>query len=346
MAAQILESFAEPMLFEGRELPVTVSIGASLYPENATEADELIKQADSAMYRAKDAGRQNAKFYSGAMHKHILERMGLELDLRQALARNELDVLYQPIVDLASERIVGAEALLRWNHPLLGDVAPERFIGIAEEIGSILEITGYVLGRACAHAAAMRALGLTSFTVAVNLSMRDLCDPGIHERIASALRNNGLSPEALSLEITEGTTLSDLALKELGLIHQTGARIVIDDFGIGYSSLDYIKRLPVSAIKIDKSFVAELAHSQHDQAIVKAITTLAENLQLGVVAEGVETTAQRDFLLTVHAPMGQGFYFSRPISDEHFAAMVRQLPEIANRGSRVVPLFRSSSPSA
>jgi diguanylate cyclase (GGDEF)-like protein/PAS domain S-box-containing protein len=342
MAAQILDSFDEAIPFEGRELPVTASIGASLFPDNATEASELIKQADSAMYRAKDAGRQNAKFYSGAMHAHIQERMGLELDLRQALSRGELAVLYQPIVELATERVVAAEALLRWNHPLLGEVSPDRFIGIAEEIGSIIEITGWVLHQACAHAAAMRTLGLPQFRVAVNLSVRDLCDSGIHDRIEGALVENGLPPESLDLEITEGITLNDVAVKALARIQKTGVRVVVDDFGIGYSSLDYIKRLPVGAIKIDRSFVADVVHNKHDQAIVKAITTLAHGLDLGVVVEGIETTAQRDFMLTVHAPNAQGFYFSRPIHELQFAQLVRALPEYSAQAkeSRVVPLFR------
>jgi diguanylate cyclase (GGDEF)-like protein/PAS domain S-box-containing protein len=325
MAAQILDSFEVPIAFEGRELSVSCSVGASLYPDNASDAAELIKQADSAMYRAKDAGRQNAKFYSDAMHSHILERMGLELDLRQALARGEFVVFYQPIVDLATERIIAAEALLRWNHPLLGVVQPDRFIGIAEEIGSILDITAWVLKQACSHASAMRALGLPEFRIAVNLSARDLCEPEIHERIRSALAEAALGADALDLEITEGITLNDVAIKAVAQIQKSGVRVVVDDFGIGYSSLDYIKRLPVGAIKIDKSFVADIVHDKYDQAIVKAITTLAESLGLGVVAEGVETKAQRDFLLTVHAPTAQGFYFSRPLSQDHFADLIRGL---------------------
>jgi diguanylate cyclase (GGDEF)-like protein len=342
MASEILQSFAEPIDFEGRDLPVTASIGASLFPDNANDAADLIKQADSAMYRAKDAGRQNAKFYSGAMHDRILERMGLELDLRQALARDQLDVLYQPIVELKTGKVLAAEALLRWNHPALGPIAPDLFIGIAEEIGSIVEMTGWVLHHACAHAAAMREHGLSDFRIAVNVSVRDLCDAGIHERIGVALNDNGLPPSALSLEITEGITLNDVAVKALALIRQTGVDIVVDDFGIGYSSLDYIKRLPVSAIKIDKSFIAELPHNKHDRAIVKAIATLAENLGLGVVAEGIETTAQRDFLLAVHAPMAQGFYFSRPISAAQFTQMVRNAPQSQGAADpgRVVSLFR------
>jgi diguanylate cyclase (GGDEF)-like protein/PAS domain S-box-containing protein len=342
IASEILESFESPIVFEGRELSVTGSVGASLYPDNATEAGELIKQADSAMYRAKDAGRQNAKFYSGAMHAHILERMGLELDLRQALTRGELALLYQPIVDLATERIIGAEALLRWNHPLLGEVAPDRFIGIAEEIGCIIDITAWVLVQACAHAAAMRRIGLPNFRIAVNMSVRDLCEPEVHERVSTALAAAGLSPDALDLEVTEGITLNDVAVKALAAIQATGVRVVVDDFGIGYSSLDYIKRLPVGAIKIDKSFVADVVHNQHDQAIVKAITTLAESLGLGVVAEGIETAAQREFLLTVHAPTAQGYYFSRPISQDQFAQLVHALPEVAaqQRAGRVVSIFR------
>ena len=345
MATQILASFADPVPFDGRDLPITVSIGASLYPTNATDAGELIKQADSAMYRAKDAGRQNAKFYSGAMHAHILERMGLELDLRQALSRDELNVLYQPIVELSSGNIVGAEALVRWKHPLLGEVLPDRFISIAEEIGTIIEMTAWVLRQACMHAAAMRAIGLSAFRVAVNVSARDLCDPGIHDHITQALRESRLSPDGLSLEITEGITLNDVAVKALTAIQKTGVHIVVDDFGIGYSSLDYIKRLPVGTIKIDKSFIADLAHNLHDQAIVKSITTLAETLGLGVVAEGVETTAQRDFLATVHAPLAQGYYFSRPIPDLQFAQLVRGLvtePK-SEKSGRVVNLFANKS---
>jgi EAL domain-containing protein (putative c-di-GMP-specific phosphodiesterase class I) len=224
----------------------------------------------------------------------------------------------------------------------MGEIAPDRFISIAEEIGSIIEITAWVLKQACRHAATMRAIGLPEFRVAVNVSVRDLCDPGIHERIGVALSESGLPPDGLNLEITEGITLNDVAVKALAVIQHAGVHIVVDDFGIGYSSLDYIKRLPVGVIKIDKSFVADLAHNPHDQAIVKAITTLAQSLGLGIVAEGVETSAQRDFLMTVHAPMAQGYFFSRPISATQFTQMVRSLtePSRIEAPSRVVSLFR------
>jgi diguanylate cyclase (GGDEF)-like protein/PAS domain S-box-containing protein len=342
MATEILDSFAAPVIFEGRELMVTASIGASLFPDNAFDASELIKQADAAMYRAKDAGRRNAQFYSGAMHARILESMSLELDLRQALARGELAVLYQPIVELETEKLIGAEALLRWNHPLLGEIEPARFIGIAEEVGVITEITAWVLKKACLHAAAMRRIGLSRFRIAVNVSVRDLCEPAIHERIATALQEAGLTPDVLDLEITEGITLDDVAVKALALIERTGVRVVVDDFGIGYSSLEYIKRLPVGAIKIDKSFVADIVHDAHDQAIVKAIATIGESLGLGVVAEGIETSAQRDFLIGARATTAQGFYFSRPISETQFTQLVRALPKysVEAQSSRVVSLFR------
>jgi diguanylate cyclase (GGDEF)-like protein/PAS domain S-box-containing protein len=338
MAGDILESFAQPITFEGRELSVTASVGASLYPDNATEPADLIKQADSAMYRAKDAGRQNAKFYSDVMHSRILERMGLELDLRQALARDEFTVLYQPIVDLATEQVIAAEALLRWNHPSLGEVGPDRFIGIAEEIGSIVEITAWVLRQACAHAAEIRGEKLPNFRMAVNMSVRDLCDAGIHQSIWTALGEHGLSPDILDIEVTEGITLNDVAVKALTQIHESGVRIVVDDFGIGYSSLEYIKRLPVGAIKIDRSFVADVVHSRHDQAIVKSITTLAQSLGLGVVAEGIETVGQRDFLRTVHAPTAQGYLFGRPVTKAQFAQMIGMQDQKAS--PRVVSLFR------
>jgi len=342
MAEEILAAFEAPIHFEGRELVVSASIGASLYPDNAIEPGELVKQADSAMYRAKDAGRQNAKFYSGAMHARILERMSLELDLRHALAREEFELHYQPIVEVAGEKTIGAEALLRWKHPAVGEVFPDRFVGIAEEIGAIVEITAWVLDEACAFASAVRAMGLREFRIAVNLSARDLCEPDVGARIAAALERARLPASALDLEITERITLNDAAVKALIRLQSAGLRIVVDDFGIGYSSLDYIKRLPVGAVKIDRSFVADVAHSPHDQAIVKAITTLAHGLKLGVVAEGIETAAQRDFMLSAGVGTAQGYFFGRPVARAQFLNAVEALPECAeqSRAARVVPLFR------
>lgn len=328
MALDLLESFTQPFEFEGRELLISASIGASLYPNNASRAEDLIKQADSAMYRAKDAGRKNAMMYNDALHARILERMGLELELRQASSRNQLRVLYQPIVDINSERIIGAEALLRWEHPQLATITPDRFIDIAEEIGAIVGITHWVLHQACAHAAAMRATGFGAFRIAVNISARDLCDPDFHTHVSDILAEHGLGEDALDIEVTESITLNDVAVKTISALQAAGVRVVIDDFGIGYSSLEYVKRLPVGAIKIDRSFVEGVAHNPQDQAIVKAITTLATNLGVGVIAEGVETAAQRDFLTTVYAPSAQGYYYSEPIPQREFAHLLQsQLAE-------------------
>lgn len=323
MAMEVLDSFTQPFAFEGRELHISASIGASLYPSNASQAEDLIKQADSAMYRAKDAGRKNAMMYNDALHARILERMGLELELRQASSRNQLRVLYQPIVDISSERIIGAEALLRWEHPQLATITPDRFIDIAEEIGAIVGITHWVLHQACAHAAAMRTTGFDGFRIAVNISARDLCEPDFQSRVSRILAEHGLGEDALDIEVTESITLNDTAVKTVSSLQRAGVRVVIDDFGIGYSSLEYLKRLPVGAIKIDRSFVGGVATNPQDQAIVKAITTLATNLGFGVIAEGVETGAQRDFLAAVHAPSAQGYYYSRPIPEEQFADLLQ-----------------------
>lgn len=342
MTAEILDVFAKPFEFEDRELLVTASIGASVYPDNAALAEDLVKQADAAMYRAKDAGRKNVKFYNRAMHAQIIERMGLELDLRQALERREFFVVYQPIVALTSQEIVAAEALLRWEHPTLGLLAPERFIDIAEEGGAIVEITRWVLEQACEQTVAMRSLGLPEFRVAVNVSARDLAETDFQNCFAEILMRYGLKAGAIDIEVTEGVTVSDRAMNTLDLMQKGGTRVVVDDFGIGYSSLDYIRRLPVSVIKIDKSFIADVAHCAHDQAIIKAITTLADSLGIGMIAEGVETSAQREFLMSQGVPVAQGFYFSRPVSAAQFAQLlqVKKVDAIDPGSRRVVSLFR------
>jgi diguanylate cyclase (GGDEF)-like protein/PAS domain S-box-containing protein len=339
MALEILESFTQPFEFEGRELLISASIGASLYPNNASRAEDLIKQADSAMYRAKDAGRKNAMMYNDALHARILERMGLELELRQATSRNQLRVLYQPIVDISSEQIIGAEALLRWEHPQLATIMPDRFIDIAEETGAIVGITQWVLHQACTHAAMMRAKGFGAFRIAVNISARDLCEPGFHTKVSEILAEHGLGEDALDVEVTESITLNETAVRTISALQVAGVRVVIDDFGIGYSSLEYLKRLPVGAIKIDRSFVEGVAHNPQDQAIVKAISSLATNLGFGVIAEGVETAAQRDFLATIDAPSAQGNYYSRPIPQGQFTYLLQS--QHAKPSRRIASLFGS-----
>ncbi len=233
ISMEVLQAFAAPFEVDGRELFVSASLGASIYPQNAQTPDELIAFADSAMYRAKEAGRNNAKFYDGTMHAHVLERMGLEQDLRQALIRNELHLMYQPIVDMATRRIVAAEALLRWQHPLLGEMPPQSFIPIAEETGVIVEISRWVLREACKNAARIRRDGASDFRISVNLSPRDFYEQDLAATLASVLAETGLPPEALDLEVTENVVLNDLALETLQRIANMHVNIVVDDFGTG-----------------------------------------------------------------------------------------------------------------
>jgi diguanylate cyclase (GGDEF)-like protein/PAS domain S-box-containing protein len=338
ISMDVLQAFAEPFDVEGRELFVTASLGASIYPQNAQTADELIAFADSAMYRAKEAGRNTAKFYDGTMHAHVLERMGLEQDLRHALARGELNLLFQPIVDIPTRRIAGAEALLRWQHPLLGELSPATFVPIAEETGVIVDISRWVLREACAHAARMRRDGASDFRIAVNLSPRDFYEQDLAGTLAAVLAETGLPPEALDLEVTENVVLNDLALETLNRIAKMHVNVVVDDFGTGYSSLSYIKRLPVKAIKIDKSFIDDVAIDSYDQGIVKAIATLGNTLGLRVIAEGIESESQYDFLRSLKCEHAQGYFFYRPQTWSNLVQIMQRTGEIGT-GARVIPLY-------
>jgi diguanylate cyclase (GGDEF)-like protein/PAS domain S-box-containing protein len=340
ISMDVLEAFSESFEINGRELFVTASLGASIFPQNAQTADELIAFADSAMYRAKESGRNNAKFYDGTMHAHVLERMGLEQDLRQALARGELRLMFQPIVDMATRRISGAEALLRWQHPLLGELSPQTFIPIAEETGAIVEISRWVLREACSRAARIRRNGAPGFHISVNLSPRDFYEQDLAATLAAVLAETGLPAEALSLEVTENVVLNDLALDTLNRIAKMHVNIVVDDFGTGYSSLSYIKRLPVKAIKIDKSFIDDVAMDPYDQGIVKAIATLGNTLGLRVIAEGIESESQYQFLCTLKCDYAQGFFFYRPQPWSTLVTLLQRSGEIAHE-KRVIPLYGS-----
>ena len=338
ISMDVLQAFAEPFDLDGRELFVTASLGASIFPQNAQTADELIAFADSAMYRAKEAGRNNAKFYDGTMHAHVLERMGLEQDLRQALTRGELNLLYQPIVDVASRRIIGAEALIRWQHPLLGALSPQTFIPIAEETGVIVDISRWVLREACANAARIRRDGASDFRISVNLSPRDFYEQDLAATLGAVLAETGLPAEALDLEVTENVVLNDLALETLNRIAKMKVNVVVDDFGTGYSSLSYIKRLPVSAIKIDKSFIDDVAIDSYDQGIVKAIATLGNTLGLRIIAEGIESESQYEFLRSLKCEHAQGYFFYRPQQWNALVSILQRSGEIGS-GARVIQLY-------
>ncbi len=338
VAMDVLSAFSEPFDIHGRELFVTASVGTSIFPQNAETADELIAFADSAMYRAKESGRNNAKFYDGTMHAHVLERMGLEQDLRQALARNELTLLYQPIVEVETRRVVGAEGLLRWRHPLLGELMPGAFVPIAEETGIIVDISRWVLAQSCSTAAAIRSSLAPDFRIAINLSPRDFYEQDFPAVLEAVLAEYSLPPSAVDLEVTENVMLNDLSLATLSRVHASGVKIVVDDFGTGYSSLGYIKKLPVNAIKIDKGFIDDVTRDPYDQGIVKAILTLAQTLGLRVIAEGIEYEAQWEFVRSLKCDHAQGYYFHHAMRRDDLIQLIQDSKPVRPT-ARVISMY-------
>jgi diguanylate cyclase (GGDEF)-like protein/PAS domain S-box-containing protein len=313
VAQKVIEQLSMPVAVDGRELIVTASIGIAVFPDDGAEAETLIRNADAAMYHAKELGRANYQFFTEQMNQAASHRLALESDLRRALGRKELRLHYQPIVEAAGGKLAGHEALLRWQHPERGLVLPAEFIQLAEETGLILRIGEWVLREACRWA--KRAGGGKRGTpVAVNLSPRQFNDPKLAEHVAQALRASGLPPRLLELEITEATAMqhTDATLGTLERLKRLGVSIAIDDFGTGYSSLAYLKRFPVDKLKIDRVFVAETPADQEQVAIVSAIVALAHALDIRTVAEGVETQAQREFLARCGCDFIQGHLVGRP----------------------------------
>jgi EAL domain-containing protein (putative c-di-GMP-specific phosphodiesterase class I) len=287
--------------------------------------------ADAAMYRAKEQGKNNVQFYTREMNACVEDKLVLLDGLRKAIdslggghGEPQFSLLYQPKVDLASGRIFGVEALIRWNHPEHGMVPPQRFIGLAEESGLIVAIGEWVVRTACRQNQAWRAAGLAPITVSVNVSPRQFEEPQLVERVARALQDSGLDPEGLELEVTESLIMRDLA-RSVGKMRELkamGVSLSIDDFGTGYSSLSALKTFPISRLKIDKSFVSDLADSVDDQAIALAVISLGHRLHLRVIAEGVETAQQRDFLRAHGCDEMQGYLFSRPVPAPAIAALL------------------------
>jgi diguanylate cyclase (GGDEF)-like protein/PAS domain S-box-containing protein len=315
VADKVLEVLRLPFELDGRELFVTASMGVSIYPDDGADVEELVKNSDTAMYRAKEQGRDNYQLYTPAMNARALERLHLENGLRKAMAQNELVVYYQPLVDLRSGRIEGVEALVRWQHPELGLVAPSEFIPIAEATGLIVPIGPWVLRTACAQVHAWHEAGHPNLCVSVNLSARQFQHPSLPEEIRAVLKETGLDARCLDLEITETSAMqnAELTTSILNEIKALGVRISIDDFGIGYSSLSYLKRLPINTLKIDQSFVRDITSDPDDAAIARAVIAMAHSLKLTVVAEGVETAEQLAFLSAHRCDKMQGYYFSEPL---------------------------------
>ncbi len=321
-AQKVLESIAGTCVIEGNEIEVTTSIGISVFPDDGRDGSSLLKHADSAMYHAKESGRNNYRFFTAEMNQRVLERMAIETKLRRALARKEFVLHYQPQVDLYSGRVVGVEALLRWHDPDVGIVPPAHFVHIAEENGLIIPIGEWVLREACQQKARWLKLGLPDIVMSVNLSVLQLRQKNLSETISSILHANDLDPSGLELEITESAVMRDAeaSITVLHSLKDLGVRLAMDDFGTGYSSLSYLKRLPIDKLKIDQSFVRDVHHDQDDAAIVSTIISMARNLNLKVVAEGVETDSQFAFLNQHGCAEGQGYFFGNPMPDHEFIA--------------------------
>jgi diguanylate cyclase (GGDEF)-like protein/PAS domain S-box-containing protein len=321
----VQEAVAAPLTLEQQAVTVTCSIGVSVYPDDGAEPEQLLKHADIAMYRAKEAGRNQVQFYEAAMHARIAERASIESELRHALARDELSLVYQPKLDLRSGAVSGMEALLRWQHPTLGAVSPARFIGVAEETGMIVAIGRWVLRMACTQAMAWQQAGLPPLRVAVNLSARQFRDQALLEEVRAALHDSGLAPQYLELELTESLMMHnvDEVVTVIEQLKQLGIALSIDDFGTGYSSLAYLKQFPVDYLKIDQSFTRDMLDEPKVAAIVRSVIALGHSLGFKVIAEGVETAPQLDYLRSNDCDEIQGYHFSRPLTPDAFAALLQ-----------------------
>lgn len=323
LAHQFIEALQPAFQSNGHELHLTTSIGISLYPYDGEEAETLLKNADTALYRAKERGRNNYQLYTPAMNARAFERLAMENSLRKALERREFLLHYQPQVDAKTGVIVGVETLLRWRHPDLGLVYPSEFIGLAEETGLIVPLGTWVLRTACAQNKAWRDAGWPLISVAVNLSSRQFQNHHLVEMISQILEETGLDPAALELEITESVAMQNADYSSVLLrdLKRRGIQIALDDFGTGYSSLSYLKTFPIDTLKIDQSFVRDLTEDSNDAAIANAIIVLAHSLKLQVVAEGVENATQARFLEEHGCDRWQGFMVSHPLSASAFEAL-------------------------
>jgi EAL domain-containing protein (putative c-di-GMP-specific phosphodiesterase class I) len=309
---------------------ITCSLGISIFPEHGTDPETLMKNADAAMYSAKQNGRNNFRFFTDEMNAQVVERLTLENSLRLALEKKELFLMYQPQMDMATGKTVGLEALLRWQHPELGLVPPDRFIRIAENSGLILPIGEWVLRTVCYQARKWQEEGLPAVTVAVNVSAIQFRQDGFCGLIQRVLHETGLAPQYLELELTESVLLAnaEVVLSVVQELRAMGLTLAIDDFGTGYSSLSYLKKFPVSRLKIDRSFIRDVAVNPDDAAITGAIISMAKSLRLKVIAEGVENEAQMSFLRTQQCDEIQGYYFSKPLMVDKIADKLRgDIPE-------------------
>lgn len=327
VAEKIFKEFSTPFTIEKNDFTVTSSIGVSTYPQDGDSPETLLKNADSAMYQAKEEGRNSCVYFTPAMNEKMKQRVDIENELRHAIDAGELEVYFQPKQRLHDGALVGMEALVRWNHPQRGLVMPGKFIAIAENTGLIIPLGWFVLEEACRRTAAWSRAG-ADLRVAVNLSAYQFRDKGMLEVITRVLEQSGLDPNRLEIELTESLVMHDpeANIEQLVMLKRLGISIAIDDFGTGYSSLSYLKRLPVDTLKIDQSFIQGVANDAHDAELVRAIISMAHGFKLEVVAEGVETAEQREFLLRQGCDVTQGYLYARPMPADAFEAFLAAAP--------------------
>jgi diguanylate cyclase (GGDEF)-like protein/PAS domain S-box-containing protein len=325
VARKLVNQFQLPFIVKGQEIHTTVSVGISIYPDDGISDDQLMQCADMAMYQAKDDGRNTYRFYSHEMRRSSEEQMLISNHLRYALAKDELSLLFQPKIDISRNRIIGAEALIRWHNHELGDISPYVFIPLAENLGLIDELGKWVLKHACQEAMQWQALSSERLRISVNVSPQQFRAGTLLEAVESALALSGLPAERLELEITESLLMQDShkPLSILNILHDQGVILALDDFGTGYSSLSYLRRFPLQVLKIDRSFIYDLETDQNNKALVDAIIAMAQSLNLEIVAEGVENEQQRDYLRHRDVKIIQGYFFSPPVPAEKFRALLR-----------------------
>ena len=327
-AQKMLVALMPPHMIERHDLHIGISIGISIYPDDGEDAETLTKCADTAMYYAKESGRNNYKFFEQSMNVRAVQRQSIEASLRRALERQEFVLHYQPKVNLESGAMVGVEALIRWQHPEHGLLLPSEFIPVAEDCGLILPIGRWALREACRQAQAWQQAGLRPITVAVNTSAIEFRDPGFLENVRATLHETGLAPGCLELELTESVLMRDAEAtnRMLHTLADLGVKLTVDDFGTGYSSLSYLRQFPIDTLKIDQSFVQQMTSNPGDAGLVSAVINMGKSLNHRVIAEGVETSEQHAFLLSKRCDEGQGYYFGRPMEAHALAGLLQNGP--------------------
>ena len=337
---KIRAAIAEPILIAGQSLQVTCSMGIATFPNDGVDADTLLRNADTAMYQAKTLGRDNFQFFTGVMNTSVHERLSLREEMRAGLARSEFHLLYQPQVDLKSGRVFAVEALVRWDHPTLGLIAPAKFIPLAEESGLIVPLGDWILQEACRQNKAWQDAGAPPVNVCVNVSARQFRDKTWIGRVTHALTESGLEAKYLELELTESLLMHDVeqAIATMKELQALGVQFAIDDFGTGYSSLSALKNFPVARLKIDQSFVRNLPQDADDRGIAAAVISLGQKLNMRVIAEGVETDEQLAFLRDNQCDEIQGYHFSKPINPDAIQELLARQPMAPSRVQSALPI--------